>query len=638
MLVGRDEHLDAVDALVAQARAGAGQTLLIEGEAGIGKSSLLEACATRCTDQGFVLLVGRGDELGATRPFAPLLDAMDDSELGDEARQVVRDRLAGAPLAPLAVLESDPGVQSLLIDDLTNRIEALCVNGPVALCLDDLHWADASTLATLAVLVRRSADLPLLVAAAARRVPRSGELAAFVALVEGPDAGVVGTSIELTRLDVAAVEALTAEILTATPGPRLQTLLAGCAGNPLLIVEMVAALRDAGLLEGDGVIDTAGEPGDLRLPTTLTETVRRRMARLDDRLQAVATLAALLGTRFTLGDLATVTSQAPTDLYPLVQTLVEARLFVDDGRTLSYRHDLVREAVLSALPDSVRLELHRGIAHALEAAGAPVVRVAEQLALGAAPGSTEAVTVLLAAADEIARQDPAGAESLLRRAIELSAPTDPRRDLASARLVDVLAWAGRLTEAEATAAEILSRPVAPDAEIGLRSALSRSLLLLARPHEAIPHEERLIELHRELGRSTAWPLAESSVCRVFGLDLDGALREAEEAVNQGEADDDVMAVVLGLAVRSFARTASGDSADGRGPRRAGGRAGRRHPRGRGSPDPPPPLPGHRPAVAGGPRRRRSGAGPWASPRREPGCVLGPADLPLPDRPRALGPG
>ena len=137
---------------------------------------------------------------------------------------------------------------------------------------------------------------------------------------------------------------------------------------------------------------------------------------------------------------------------------------------------------------------------------------------------------------------------------------DPQRDLVSAHLVDAMSWGGRLLEAEATASEVLSRPVQPEAGIALRSALSRSLLLLARPLEAIPHEERLIELHHAIGRSTAWPLAESASCRVFGLDLDGAVREADEAVRLAEEADDTMATILGLSVQSFARTASGESA------------------------------------------------------------------------------
>ncbi|MGQ0805250.1 MAG: helix-turn-helix transcriptional regulator [Actinomycetota bacterium] len=562
MLVGREEPLALLATLVARAREGTGQALLIEGEAGIGKSAMLDACADACREDGLVVLVGRGDELGATRPFAPLLDALAHGPHGDEARRTVRDRMVEERAPQLAVLESDPGIQSLLIDDLVNWVEELCVIQPVALFLDDLHWADASTLAALASLVRRAADLPLLMALATRRVPRGSDLAALIDLVDAAPASLPAARIELGPLDTDDVTELATRFLDASPGPGLRSLLEGCAGNPLLVVEMLASLREAGLLAGkDGGLDTAGDPGDLRLPTTLTETVRRRMARLDEKLQAIATVAALLGTRFTLTDLASITTRPATELFPLVQTLVEARLFTDDGEALSYRHDLVRQAVLSALPESVRVELHRGIATALQAAGAPTMRVAEQLALGATPGSTEAVPVLRAAAEEISQQDPAGAESLLRRALELCPPTDPERDLVSARLVDALAWGGRLNEAEAMAGEVLSRPVQPDAEIGLRSAVSRSLVLLARPHDALPHEERLIELHRAEGRSTAWPLAESAVCRVFGVDLDGAMREASEAVEQAEKDEDnAMALILGLSVQSFASTAFGDSA------------------------------------------------------------------------------
>jgi DNA-binding CsgD family transcriptional regulator len=560
VLVGRERQLALLAKLAVRAREGTGQALLIEGEAGIGKSAMLDACAQHCDEHGFIVLTGRGDELGATRPFAPLLDALARGPGGDDARRVVHDRIAREPVAQITVLESDPGVQSLLMDEMVNRVEELCVTQPVALCLDDLHWADASTVAALGSLVRRAADLPLLVALAARRIPRTGDLAALVDLLDAATASLVATRIELGPLASDEVTQLATDFLGAAPGPGLRGLLTGCAGNPLLVVEMLASLRDAGLLAGgDGGMDTTGDPGDLRLPTTLTETVRRRMARLDEKLQAIATIAALLGTRFTLTDLASVTARPATELFPLVQTLVEARLFVDDGDALSYRHDLVRQAVVSALPDSVRTELHRGIATALQSAGAPTMRVAEQLALGASPGSTEAVAVLRAAAEEISQQDPAGAESLLRRALELASPTDPQRDLVYARLVDALAWSGRLNEAETLADEVLSRPVHPDAEIGLRSAISRSLLLLARPHDAIPHEERLIELHRAEGRSAAWPLAESAVCRVFGFDLDGAMRDAEQAIAHGERDDEPMAVILALSVQVFARNAFGES-------------------------------------------------------------------------------
>ena len=267
------------------------------------------------------------------------------------------------------MLESDPGVQSLLIDEIVNQVEELCVSRPVALCLDDLHWADASTVAALASLVRRAADLPLLIALAARRIPRGSDLAALIDLLDAAPS-FAATRIELAPLASTEVTDLATRFLGAAPGPGLSDLLKGCAGNPLLVVEMLASLREAGLLANkDGRMDTAGDGGDVRLPTTLTETVRRRMARLDEKLQAIATIAALLGSRFTLFDLASITARPATELFPLVQTLVEARLFTDDGVALSYRHDLVRQAVISALPESVRVELHRNIAQRASSGG-----------------------------------------------------------------------------------------------------------------------------------------------------------------------------------------------------------------------------------------------------------------------------
>ncbi len=561
MLVGREGQLALLSALGREARAGAGQVLLLEGEAGIGKSALLDSCVAQCERDGVVVLRGQGDELGATRPFAPLLDALAHGPDGEQTQRAVRERIGRERSSPHTLLETEPGLQSVLVDDLVNRVEELCVDQPVALCVDDLHWADGATLTALASLVRRAVDLPLLVALAMRPIPRSGDLAAFVDMLDDRPPGVRATRAEVDPLGPDVVNVLATGVLGARPGPGLDSLLGACAGNPLLVVEMLASLRDAGLLARNaGTVDTATDPADLHLPTTLTQTVRRRMARLDEELKAVATVAALLGTRFTLGDLASVTARPATELFPLVQTLIEARLFTDDGTALSYRHDLVREAVVSALPESVRAELHRGIARALQDAGAPTMRVAEQLALGATPGSVEAVSVLRSAAEEIAQQDPGGAASLLRRALELSAPTDSQRDLVHAQLVDALSWSGQVTEAQAMADEVLSRPVSPDAEIGLRSALSRSLLLLARPHDAIPHEERLIELRRGEGRSTASALSECAACRVFGLDLDGALHDAAEGVRLGEQDGDAMAVILGLSIQAFAQTALGHSA------------------------------------------------------------------------------
>ncbi len=344
-------------------------------------------------------------------------------------------------------------------------------------------------------------------------------------------------------------------------GPALADLVERCNGNPLLVAELVGSLHASGALATTaGRVDSRPDGAAGPLPTSFRETVRSRMANLEGDSRTIAAVAAVLGTQFSLPELAAATQRAATDLIPAVEALIDARLLLDTDHALQFRHDLVREAVADSIPPTLRAELHRSIGESLRTAGAPLSRVAEHVALGAAPGSQDAVTVLRDAASEISSQDPSGAVRLLRRALEVCAPTDAQRDHLLAQLVDALVWSGRIHEAEATATEVLARPVAPEVEQWLRSALGRALLLLGRPREAISHEERLVELHEVLGESQAWPLALCAVCRLFAMDLDGALADATRAVELGRLDGEPMGEILGLCVEAFGRNGLGDSA------------------------------------------------------------------------------
>jgi DNA-binding CsgD family transcriptional regulator len=562
MLVGRTAEVTLLHDVVERAFSGHAMVVLIEGEPGVGKSALLAAAAGASEAAGGRAFTARCDEVGRGRPFGPLLDAVHDAWLPAVRRLRHLAQLGQSP-GPAVPLETGPELRSLLVEDLVTEFEEQLVRGPLALCVDDIHWADGATLLALGSLVRRVADLPLLLVVTARPGSQSAELETFLDVV-GVGAGRVSNlaaRLELAPLDERAVAAL-AETQAGGPlGPHLTAFVSRCGGNPLLVVELISSLRDAGLLrDRDGVIETSGDADGRRLPATLGETVRSRMARLQGESQAVATVAALLGARFTTAALAAVTKRSATDLVPLVSALVRARVVVDDGDALAFRHDLVRAAIVDALPTDLRAELHQTIAQALKAAGAPLQQVADHIALGAAPGSMDAVGLLQDAAGEIVTQDPSGAVSLLRRALELCPPTAPQRDALLASLVDALAWNGRVVEAQTMADEVLTRPVSPDVEERLRSALGRSLLLLGRPHEAIRHEERLVALHEERGRSPAWALAECAICRLFGLDIDGAIDDAARVSEVVAREPDPMAEILGLCVEVFARNALGETA------------------------------------------------------------------------------
>ncbi|KAA0236027.1 MAG: LuxR family transcriptional regulator [Actinobacteria bacterium] len=565
VLIGRAEELDLIRRLVEGALTGPGQILVIEGEPGIGKSAVLDACADRARSAGVLVLTGRCDVLGRMRPLGPLLDAVSRHDPG--LAEQIRLRLepsANASGGRSSPLETGPEIRSLAVNEFDRCIHQLCAEQPVALVLDDLHWADGATLVALAGLLRHSVDLPLLLAVALRPSPRSSELKAFLSqAADARDLGPTASTVDLAPFDRDEVAGLAETISGAPPGPNLLCLLDRCGGIPLLVHELVASLaEDDQLTEVEGgVLEPTPAAVAGSYPESFTQTVLDRMAGLEGEKRALAAVAALLGSRFTIGDISAAIGRPAAELLPVMEELMAARLVVDEGTSLAFRHDLVRDTVAGSLPPSLRAELHYEIAGGLSAAGASVVRVAEHVALGAPAGSTEAVAVLREAADEIVRQDPSGAVRLLRRALDVCAPTDPQRDQALAQLVDALVWGGLTGEAEATATDMLTRPLAPEVEERLRSALARSLLLLGRPADAVPHASRLIELNEELGRSTAWATGESAVCRAFALDLDGALTEAAEAARSARAEGDLMAEILALCVETFGRNALGETGE-----------------------------------------------------------------------------
>ncbi|MFN8035642.1 MAG: AAA family ATPase [Acidimicrobiia bacterium] len=561
MLVGRRAELELLHDLVAATRHGRGSVLVVAGEPGIGKSALLAACVEEARSQGLFVLDAQCDELGRARPFGPLLDAVGRAGL-------VIAETAGGPgpsgVAPArsSPFETGPEERARLLDAVTTAVEARCAQCPVALAVDDLHWADGATLLALGALARRSFDLPLLVVLAHRPTSHPQDLESLVDSVRRAEQrGLVSaTWLELMALEPEAATTLGERIAGGPLGPALADLVARCDGNPLLVAELVGSLRAAGALTAtSGCVEALPDGGSGPLPARFRDTVRSRMANLDRESRTIAAIAAVLGSQFSLPELAAATRRTARDLVPVVEGLIDERLLLDTGHALRFRHDLVRNAIADSIPPTLRTELHRSIGASLGAAGAPLSRVAEHVALGAAPGSQDAVAVLRRAASEIGPQDPSGAVRLLRRALEICAPTGADRDHLLAEVVDALAWSGRIHEARETATAVLARPVAPVVEQGLRAALGRALLLLGRPHDAVSHEERLVELHEALGESTAWPLALCAVCRLFAMDLDGALTAAERAIELGRRDGEPMAEILGLCVEVFGRNGLGES-------------------------------------------------------------------------------
>ena len=196
---------------------------------------------------------------------------------------------------------------------------------------------------------------------------------------------------------------------------------------------------------------------------------------LSEDARRLIKVAAVLGQRFSVTELAATVRQPASELLTPVGEALSADVIFEDGEQLAFVHDLFRRVVYDELPASVRLALHRDAATALTDLGAPVLRIASHLAIGAVPGDEGAIETLARAAGELFGTSPSAAGDLGLRIVDLLADEDPRRPGFVATAVAMLGWSGRMEDARGLGEGYLADhdlPIALDAQIqlGMRRA------------------------------------------------------------------------------------------------------------------------------------------------------------------------
>jgi len=521
-LHGRETELRVLEQALDRAASGRLAVVLAEGEAGIGKTRLLAQALTDARGRGMRVAAGRAEELESTRPFGVIAQALECAgPSADPQRSAIAALLStrGGDGSPITV-SSDPGLQFRAVDAITDLAEELAVDRPLVIGLDDLQWADQSSLLTLGALSRRLADLPAALIGCFRPTPRVPALHRLLDSLR--EAG--ARHLAVRGLDDRSVSALATEILAAEPGPHLLTEMAGAAGNPLFVTELLAAIRQDGLLQAAG---GQAEVATMSLPPTLSLTILRRLSFLpEDTLQALRS-AAILGSGFSLTELSATTDRPALALSQALAEAIRAQVLEDDGTRLRFRHDLIRDAIYADLPGSVRLALHREVGRRLATAGAPARQVAEQLARG--PGDAETVGWLTRAAREAAATSPDAAADLLQRAIELMDPHDPARDPMVTERAEVLVLAGRIVEAEADCRGLLGRGHNPESAGRARVCLGRALMGQGRVQDSLRELEVAIGSAALTDAERAAAQGWASGARWALGDLDGAASAAEQA-------------------------------------------------------------------------------------------------------------
>ena len=556
MVVGRDAELALTRGIMTGLRHSLGTTLLVEGEAGIGKSRLVQWMVDEACSAGITALRGEGHPFERSRPFGVMVDALDLRRRSpDPRRAAVALLLAGDAERSTARGGAQQDLRYQVVEEVVDLVEEACDKAPVLLVLEDLHWADGSTLLAIRTLVRRLPHAPLVVVLSLRPAPRSAELDQLLdeALRTGAH------HMRLEPLHAEDVETLAQSELGLPPGPELTGVLAKAGGNPLWVVEMIRSLSVEGRLrpEAETVELTSAE-----LPGSLRELVVRRLRYLPEATIELLQVTAVLGDAVSISDVAAVARRPATEIVATLREAFQARLLGEQGDAVVFRHQLVHDAIYQTMPLPVRRALHRDAAGSLARSGAELLRVADHLVLGAGRGDLEAIRWLRAAAQDAGAGAPMAAVELLRRAESMLPGGHPDADLIAAELVEAFLRAGNVGEAAARAEAVLDRRHRAEADARLRLSLISALSLQNRPSELIERAESALNEAPDLSPADrSLVLAQASYGRTFSGDLVGGEAAARRALEHAESCGDAATTVWSLTTMSVAVKSQGRYAE-----------------------------------------------------------------------------
>jgi DNA-binding SARP family transcriptional activator len=366
--IGRQRELGRLQQAFEAARGGRGRVITILGEAGIGKTRLLQELSARIASRGGRVIVGRCFESEQVLPFAPWIDML----RGEGARMAVGEVAGAYPRhrAQLARLLPELGGERSaapepaedsrrIFEAVAQVVTTLAARRPVAIVLDDLHWADDMSVRLLAFLARRREAGRLLLIASAREDELHDRplLRRILAEIEaGADA-----ALSMDPLSETETLTLARQLASGPSRPDAERVAKRVwrlsEGNPFMVVETVRSLRD-------GAASNAAD----RLPLSqrIHQMVLRRLERLGRRSQTLIAVAAVIGREFDYALLPSAAGMSERTAAEGVEELVRHRVLHTEGERLAFAHDYIREVAYARLLPPRRRLLHGAVARAME--------------------------------------------------------------------------------------------------------------------------------------------------------------------------------------------------------------------------------------------------------------------------------
>src|ERR1700722_15683805 len=435
--VDRSGELATVRAGVEALRHGGGAAVWVEGEPGIGKSSLVVEALAGTSELGWDIGWGIADQLAERLPLSVMQDCLQVRLNSPDPR---RARAAGLLRSQRLGLFTDGDTSASGVEVLMALTDELCAAAPTVMVIDDLQWADDASLLVWHQLAASINQLRLLLIATCRSDPRRPEVQQVRASLTRRGGALV-TIGPLPETDAAA---LVTAMLGAQPADTLRQLTAQAAGNPLYLRELVdASARERAQASTVGGVTTAHE----QLPASLAAVLNDRLSSVSKQTAQILRTAALLGGKFTVAHLAVLLRTQVSDLAAVLQEAVAARILVGSGAELAFRHQLIHQALYASMPTALRTALHAEAARELAAADADALSVAQQLSAARQPGAGWSGAWLLRTAPTLTTQAPQLAADLLRRELGETPSGGQARDGLTASLARALLAAGSYEEA-----------------------------------------------------------------------------------------------------------------------------------------------------------------------------------------------
>jgi DNA-binding CsgD family transcriptional regulator len=535
--VDRSHELAAVRAGIEALRQGGGAAVWVEGEPGIGKSSLVAEALAGTSELGWEIGWGIADPLAERLPLSVMQDCLQVRLSSPDPR---RAQAASLLRSQRLGLFADGEASASGVEVLMALADELCAAAPTVMVVDDLQWADGASLLVWHQLAASIDQLRLLLIATCRSDPPRPE----VQQVRTSLARRGGALVTLGPLPETDVAALVTAMLGAPPEDTVRQLTAQAAGNPLYLRELV----DASARERAQAGSAGGAwPAHEQLPASLAAVLNDRLSSVSAQTAQILRTAALLGGKFTVTHLAVLLRRPVSELAAGLQEAVAAHILVGSGSELAFRHQLIHQALYASMPTALRTALHAEAARELAAAGADALSVAQQLFAARQPGAGWSGAWLIQTAPTLTTQAPQVAADLLRRELDGTPAGGQAWDGLTASLARALLAVGSYDEAAQQARAGLPVMNDPLRRAETYSVLARAQVSAGRSDEATATVRQALALTDLPPRWRARMLAMLAMLERAGTgQLDTADETARQALTAAEEADDAFATAHAL--------------------------------------------------------------------------------------------